>query len=113
MTNHEKKIYIPYPSNLIRFPNGSKLHRVKLSIGDDLAVYVYGRCRPNCRFIKTTRKGFNILNLDTDRCILQHHLYAKGMGNKEFPSKGNITGEFLISEHMVIEVKEKKSKETA
>lgn len=108
LSGHEEKIYMPYPSNLIRFKNGSRLHSVTLSIGDDISVFVYGRCKPNCRFIKVTRKGFNILNLDTDRCILRHHLYAKGMGNKEFSAKGPITGEFLISEYMAIQIKEKK-----
>jgi hypothetical protein len=27
------------------------------------------------KFIKVTPKGFNLLNLDTNKCIIKHHLY--------------------------------------
>lgn len=38
------------------------------------------------RVIKVTRKGFNLLNLKTSKCLLYPHLYAKGWGGKEIPA---------------------------
>lgn len=28
-----------------------------------------------CQFIQPTKCGFNFLNLNTNKCILKHHLY--------------------------------------
>jgi hypothetical protein len=77
-----------------------------LAVGDDLEVIVFGRHLPNCRFIKVTRKGFNILDLDTSRCVLKRHLYMKGMGGKEF-RKGHICGKFEVPGYVYVKVKEK------
>ena len=52
---------------------------------------------------KLMQKYFNILNVDTNRCILKKHLYARGMGGKEFPKSGKISGMFLINEYVRIE----------
>lgn len=93
--------------NVIRFSNGSGVYHVKLTTGDDLKVFVGSRCRPNCRFIKVTRKGFNIVDLDTNRCILKKHTYAVGMSNKEFPKQGPITGSFPISMYITLIIKPK------
>ena len=30
-----------------------------------------------CQFIKVTPKGFNLLVLETARCLLKHHLYVR------------------------------------
>lgn len=38
-----------------------------------------------CRFVKVTRKGFNLLDIQTSKCILTKHLYAKGMKGREIP----------------------------
>lgn len=38
-----------------------------------------------CKFIKVTRKGFNLLNVETDECLMRQHLYAKGYGGKPLP----------------------------
>jgi len=76
-----------------------------LSLGDDLYVVLGRQHIPNCRFIKVTRKGFNILNLDTNRVILKRHVYMKGMGNKEYRGSGPITGEFLISDYVGLKIK--------
>lgn len=105
--DNNSKAYFPSFWGAIRFSNGTMLHSVKLTIGDDLAVYCYGRCKPNCRFVKVTRKGFNIVDLDTNRCLLKKHVYAKGMGQKEFPSRGPITGTFLVPSYFAIVVKNK------
>lgn len=39
-----------------------------------------------CRFIKVTPKGFNLLRLDTSRCFLKKHLYAKAWSGKSIPN---------------------------
>ena len=78
---------------------------IKLSLGDQLVISMFGKALPNCVFIKVTRKGFNILNLDTNRTILKHHLYGKGMAGKEYPVRGNITHKFWVPSYMEIYVK--------
>lgn len=95
------------------FRYGSRLQKVSLSIGDDLTVYFGNKCYPNCRFVKVTRKGFNILNLDTNRCILKKPVYAKGMANKEFASSGPISGSFWVSAWLEIHIKPKESEQSA
>jgi hypothetical protein len=37
------------------------------------------------RFIKVTPKGFNILDINSHKCILNHHLYSKDFSGKEVP----------------------------
>jgi hypothetical protein len=92
---------------MIKFKSGFKGYRKKLSLGDDIVVSIWGKILPNCRFIKVTPKGFNILNLDTDRTIFKNHLYMKGMGGKEFPESGLIRGRVLIPATVGIHVKKK------
>ena len=85
----------------------------QLTTGDMLVCLCWGRCAHNCKFIKVTRKGFNILNIDTNRCILKTHVYAKDMAHKEFPKKGPITGIFPIPEYLNVFVKDRENdKET-
>jgi len=45
----------------------------------------FSRITHICKFIKVTRKGFNFLDVNTNQCVLKHHLYARGMAGKEFP----------------------------
>ena len=78
-----------------------------LSIGDEMEVYLWGKAYPNCVFIKVTRKGFNILNVDTDRCLIRRHVYARKMKDKEYPSKGPIRASFQIPSYVGIKVKDK------
>lgn len=40
-----------------------------------------------CRFIKTTRKGFNLLDLGTSKCILKTHMYSREWSGKDIPRK--------------------------
>lgn len=101
------RAYIPTFWGVTMFRNGVSVHCVTLSIGDDLTVYIYNKCIPNCRFIKVTRKGFNIVDLDTNRCLLKKHVYASGMANKEYPSKGPIRGNFMVPTFMSIIVRAK------
>lgn len=93
--------------DIITFNRHYYLYYKNLNLGDDLEVRTGRTIYSNCRFIKVTRKGFNILDLDTDRTILKKHVYAKGMGNKEYPNHGSIAGSFLIPEHVQITVKPK------
>ena len=37
------------------------------------------------RFIKVTRKGYNLLDIKTNKCILSHHLYSKEFAHKDIP----------------------------
>ena len=92
-------------------------YSMELSLGDHVRVFnrypnggyvIY----PNCVFIKVTRKGFNLLNLDTDRTILRRHIYSSKMVGKEYPSRGTITNEFRIPCWMHLAVK-KQHKERA
>ena len=73
--------------SIIQFRNGCRITYETLTLGDQLEVFGKG----NYVFVKVTNKGFNILNLDTNRMLLKRHLYAKGMTGKEYPSKGSIT----------------------
>ena len=93
--------------NIRRFKNGATLYWVTMSLGDDMSVFLWGREFPNCRFVKVTRKGFNILNLDTSRCLLKQHLYMEGMANKEFGHYGAIRGHFMIPHFVSIKLKPK------
>jgi hypothetical protein len=38
-----------------------------------------------CKFIQVTRKGFNLLDVNTNRCIMRRHLY-----DREFQPKKHI-----------------------
>lgn len=94
-----------YPINYIRFSNQRLFQEIKLTLGQELKVLIGQKEISNCLFIKVTNKGFNILNLDTNRCILRKHAYARGMGGKEFPKNGAITGYFIIPAWMSIIIK--------
>jgi hypothetical protein len=90
-----------------------KFKEVTLSLGDDLCIVLWGKHYHNCRFIKVTRKGFNILNLDNNRCILPRPVYMKGMGYKEFHTTNPIRGKFTVARHIDIVVKDTKNDKTA
>ena len=78
-------------SRIIEFKRqGIRFLEKELTLGDDLIVGKY----QNCRLIKVTRKGFNILNLDTNKTLFSKAVYMRGMGNKEFPRTGVIKGVF-------------------
>jgi hypothetical protein len=75
--------------------NNIKLIKIKLSIGDEFSH----RFHPNCRFIKVTKKGFNVVDLDTHRCLLPRNIFMLKMAGKSFPRKGDISGMFLVPAH--------------
>ena len=37
------------------------------------------------RFIKVTRKGYNLLDIQTNKCLLNHHLYSRDFAHKDIP----------------------------
>jgi hypothetical protein len=37
------------------------------------------------KFIKVTRKGYNLLDIETHKCILRYHLYSPQLSHKEIP----------------------------
>ena len=91
--------------NLIQFGGHALFYRKELHLGDNLEVTIGNKKYLNCRFIKVTRKGFNILNMDTDRVLLKNHLYGKGMGKKEYPKSGPISVKVLLSQWVRVDVK--------
>ena len=54
---------------------------VKLELGKDYLVYWSYMKKMNCRFIQPTRCGFNLLDLETNKCILPKHLYPSKCEN--------------------------------
>lgn len=109
----ESKLQLVHTLGIMRFSNGHANYSAKLATGDDLVIWSCGKHFPNYRFIKVTRKGFNILNLDTDRCILKRHLYDKGMSHKEFSHNGTIKETFWIPEHICIAIKPVETEKSA
>lgn len=92
-------------SNLIIFRNNYKFLKERLTTGDDLEVRAGNNIiSSNCRFVKVTNKGFNIINLDTNRTILKHHVYGLGMTGKDktYPEIGDITVTVLIPAYLTI-----------
>lgn len=53
----------------------------KLSLGEHYIIYFDYRKKMVCKFIQVTDKGFNFLNLKTNKCILKHHLYKSKCDN--------------------------------
>ena len=54
---------------------------IELELGKDYLVG-WGDKLNKCRLIQPSPKGFNFLNLETNRCILTQHFYAKGTFDK-------------------------------
>ena len=90
-----------YPFNQIRLKN------IELTLGDDVEVY-WWKSMTNCRFVKVTRKGFNILDLNTNRMIFKRHLYGLAMAGKEYPRKGNFKVKVRVPQDVHIKVKKER-----
>jgi hypothetical protein len=52
-----------------------KFKFIEFKLGEDYNIWYYGK-KYTCRFIKTTPKGYNLLDLNTSKCILTRHLYT-------------------------------------
>ena len=92
---------------MIKFKNNFRGYYTTLSLGEEYIVTTryFGKITGSkaCRFIKVTTKGFNLLDLETNRTILKTHLYMKGMQGKEYPKSGPIKGKFMVPEWVHIE----------
>lgn len=84
-------------------PGGPEFRYETFTLGEDLLVRFRNRMMP-CRFIKVTRRGFNILHLSSHKCLLRKPAYLKGMANKNIEPnrRGEIKGEFLIPDYLKI-----------
>ena len=80
-------------------PYGPFFYAKELTLGEDWMVRMFGKWRL-CRVVKVTRKGFNLLDIATSKCILRRHLYAKGYGGKPIPPNKK-TFKFNIPEWVV------------
>lgn len=47
----------------------------ELVLGDEYVIWWNYKHKMNCKLIQPTKYGFNFLNLDTNKCVLPHHLY--------------------------------------
>jgi len=76
-----------------RFRNGYGCNLLTFRLGQDYTIpkmrWCDGKWRRTklvVRFIKTTRKGFNLLDLATNKCILsQTRLYDRKWSGKDIP----------------------------
>lgn len=79
--------------NVVRIPR-------QLILGENYKVW-WGNSNEKvmiCKFIQPTRKGFNLLNIKTNKCILRHHLY---------PSKkeGHESGDYFFTNSLLHSIK--------
>jgi hypothetical protein len=80
--------------------NNHRMYRpkhLKVKLGEYYKVHSrgtgpYGRIG---KLIKVTPKGFNLLDEETNQCLLSHHLYCKKWCNKPMPS--TIPSEFQLT----------------
>lgn len=71
----------PLKIHRVRLKNNChKLGTLWLTVGQHYWLY-----DNYVRLVKVTRKGFNLLDESTSRCLLTTHLYASGFGGKPIP----------------------------
>lgn len=46
-----------------------------LSLGDEYRVMTNSYNNLHCKLIKVTPKGYNLLNIETNKCVLYPHIY--------------------------------------
>ena len=54
------------------------------------------------KFIKVTRKGYNLLDMDTHKCILRGHLYSPLFSHKEIPDDVVVVRGVLVREWLTL-----------
>jgi hypothetical protein len=54
------------------------------------------------KFIKVTRKGYNLLDIETNKCILKHHLYSSAFSHKEIPEDLVIVKSVIVRNWLVL-----------
>jgi exoribonuclease II len=90
----------------MRINNNFSARYVQLELGCeyDIRFHYCQKESIHCRFIKTTRQGFNFLNLSKHKCIFPKHFYRKK------DKHGNKIMVFLVSNNVFID-KHKPKKE--
>lgn len=53
----------------------------KLELGKHYVIWFDPKSKMMCKFIQPTKCGFNFLNLDTNKCVLNGHLYPSKCEN--------------------------------
>jgi hypothetical protein len=53
------------------------------------------------KFIKVTRKGFNLLDVERSVCIMKRHLYSRDFSGKEIPLDIKVVKNVLVPDYMV------------
>ena len=54
-----------------------------------------------CKFIKVTPKGFNLLNMSTNKCIMRRHLYDRKYSGKVIPHS-DVKFKVKVSNYMIV-----------
>jgi hypothetical protein len=70
---------------ILKFLHNNIPKRFRTFTLGELYVVTVSKLDTRCQFIKVTRKGFNLLDLDTSKCILKHHLYDSKYSGKDIP----------------------------
>lgn len=93
-------------------PNTFKLHpkmvygrySMAMTIGESYMVRAWGGRWCLCRLIQVTRKGFNLLDLETSRCVVRpRHLYASKMSKYDEIPDGVTRLRFNVPEWVEIQ----------
>tara|TARA_R110000796_G_scaffold175156_2_gene292200 strand:+ start:335 stop:589 length:255 start_codon:yes stop_codon:yes gene_type:complete len=72
----------------------------KLTLGQNYMVAWPCGKDMNCKLIQPTKKGYNLLNLNTNKCIMPNHLY---IDKKFLNKKSKHTNVFWINQRLSIE----------
>ena len=86
----------------------------EMKLGSDYMVRLDGKWYL-CRFVKVTRKGFNLLDLKTNKCIIKpRHLYApKWTGKKKEIPKDKVWFTMNVPEWVMVGANVSKDEEDA
>ncbi len=61
------------------------------------AEYSMNRLPQTYKFIKVTQKGFNLLDLSTNRCVFRHHLYSRDWRFIDIPEPIYVVGNVRVN----------------
>jgi len=65
------------------------------------------------KFIKVTRKGFNLLDIATNKCVLKQHIYSRDLCNKDIPENMTVFKNVLLPDSIYLnELKQENINET-
>lgn len=67
-------------NNFVMHRKGIELVVIRYKLGD---MIIHKKTGDICKIIQPTRKGFNIYNESTNKCLLRSHLYNNKRYNKE------------------------------